>query len=158
MNKTIFQIDYKLSIIIVSILGIVIGFVSNAYSVSGIVGLLFHFIKIIILTGLYLVFYLIENKNDSFKTTLKYMFGTIVVLNGFNLIFTIFSSTHILEHLFLTLSGVISLYIIISFVLEILSLYYKNEIADKIILFNKKIGTAVADPIISFFEKKITND
>jgi len=158
MNKTIFQIDYKLSIIIVSLIGIIIGFISNGYMVNGLMPLLFYLIKMIVLCGLYLVFYLIENKNEEFKYKLKYMMGYLLVLNSFNLICIIFSLTHILSGLFLTLTSIVSLYIIVSFVLEILVLYFDNEIVDRIVNINKKIGQAVADPIVSFFDKKITND
>ena len=86
------------------------------------------------------------------------MLGNLLMLNGINVVFSVFCATHILPSLFLTLSGVISLYIITSFVLEVLSLYYKNEIVDKVISVNKKIGTAVADPIAKLFERKTTND
>lgn len=158
MNKTIFQIDYRLSIIIVSLIGIIIGFISNGYMVNGFVPLLFYIIKITILCGLYLVFYLIENKNKEFKCKVKYMMGYLVLFNSFNLICVIFSLAHILDGLFMTLTSIISLYIIISFVLEILVLYFNNEIVEKIVNANKKIGLAVANPIVNFFDSKITND
>ena len=45
MNKTIFQIDYKISVLIICVLGVIVGFVSNAYSVNGVVSFIFHFIK-----------------------------------------------------------------------------------------------------------------
>jgi hypothetical protein len=85
------------------------------------------------------------------------MLGGILLLNASNLIFSIFTTTHILSGLFLTFSGVVSLYMVISFTLEIINLYYQNKFIDKMILFNKKIGTAVAEPIISLF-KRTTND
>ena len=158
MNKTIFQIDYKLSVIIISILGIIIGFVTSAYNVTGMPSFLLYFIKVTILSFLYLIFYLIENKNSDFKEKLKYILGNLLALNGLNITFAVFCAAHILPSLFLTLSGLISLHIIASFVLEIIALYFKNNVIEKIISFNKKIGTVVADPIVRFFDKKITND
>ncbi len=157
MNKTIFRLDYKISMLIVSVLGIVMGFITNAYGVNGIISFIFHLFKIFILTFLYLVLYFVENKNLDFKNKLKYMLGGILLLNASNLIFSIFTTTHILSGLFLTFSGVVSLYMVISFTLEIINLYYQNKFIDKMILFNKKIGTAVAEPIISLF-KRTTND
>ncbi len=157
MNKTIFQIDYKISVLIICVLGVIVGFVSNAYSVNGVVSFIFHFIKIGVLTLIYLALYLIENKNKQFKEKLKYLFGKLTILNLMNIIFAIFISTHILPQLFLTMSGIVSLYIVVSFCFEIVTLYYKNEIISKIIEFNKKIGNAIANPIVNLIEN-ITND
>jgi hypothetical protein len=158
MNKTIFQIDYKLSVMIISILGIIVGFISNGYGINGLGGLFMHLIKILMFVGIYLVFYLIENKNTTFKEKLKYMLGNIMIANAINFTFAIFSLTHILPYLFLTLSGIVSLYIIVSFIFEILSLYVDNKLINKLITVNKKIGNAIAEPITSFFDKKFTND
>jgi hypothetical protein len=157
MNKTIFRIDYKISMIIVMVLGVVIGFVSNAYNVDGFMSLIFHFIKLIVLTFIYLGLYLIENKNIEFKDKLKYVFGDLVLLSSLNFICSIFTTAHILAYMFLTFSGVISLYVIVSFTMEILNLYFKNEVINKVISLNKKIGLAIANPIIKSIEK-ITND
>ncbi|MBR3891323.1 MAG: hypothetical protein IKJ30_04545 [Bacilli bacterium] len=157
MNKTIFQIDYKISVIIICVLGIISGFVSNAYTVNGVVSFIFHFIKIGVLTLIYLALYLIENKNKQFKEKLKYLFGDLAILNLMNIVFAIFISTHILPQLFLTMSGIISLYIVVSFSFEIVTLYYKNEIIGKITEFNKKIGNAIANPIVNLIDN-ITND
>lgn len=157
MNKTIFQIDYKISVLIISILGIIVGLISNVYGVNGIVAFLLYFIKINVLTLIYLSLYLIENKCEPFKHKLKYIFGYLLILNASNLIFSILTSAHVLPQLFFALSGIVSLYVIISFVAEILDLYYKNEIVAKLISFNKKIGNAIANPIVNFIEK-ITND
>lgn len=157
MNKTIFQIDYKISVLIIAILGIIVGFVSNAYAVNGITSLIFHLIKVGVLTLVYLALYLIENKNNVFKEKLKYIFGDLVLFNFMNIIFSIFICAHILPQLFLTLSGIVSLYIVVSFCLEIVDLYYKNEIVTKVMNLNKKIGVAVANPIVNVIDKT-TND
>lgn len=157
MNKTIFRIDYKISLIIIMALGVIIGFLSNAYNVNGFISLILHFIKLMILSFIYLGLYLIENKNKDFKDKLKYIFGDLILFNALNFICAIFTTTHILSYMFLTFSGIISLYMIISFSIEIINLYLKNEIINKVISLNKKIGLAIANPIIKAFEK-ITND
>lgn len=157
MNKTIFQLDYKVSVIIVSILGIFIGFVSNAYNVNGGLAFVFHFVKLLLLTGAFFALYLLENKNKEFKDKLKYVVGDLFLLNAINLMFSIFVVTHIISPLFIILSGIVSLYVIFMFVMEIVNLYFENSTIGKVMNFNKKIGDAIATPITRMVNKS-TND
>ena len=99
----------------------------------------------------------VPSQLQEFKDKMKYVFGDLVLLSSLNFICSIFTTAHILAYMFLTFSGIISLYVIVSFTMEILNLYFKNEVINKVISLNKKIGLAIANPIIKSIEK-ITND
>ena len=158
MNKTIFQLDYKISMLIVSLVGIFVGFISNVYNVKGVLGFIFYLIELVLLTGLFFILYCIENKNKEFKNKVKYLFGDLALMSVLNIVFALFSITHIMQFLFITLSGIACLCIIYVFALEIVHLYLENKTVVKLVDFNKKIGDAIATPIVKLISKKTTND
>lgn len=158
MNKTIFNLDYKISIIIVSFLGILLGFLSNAFYVNGIIGLVIYLFKLILFSGIYVIFYFIEKNNKEFKLANKRMSGYLLISAILNIIFSIFSTAHLLSGFFLTLSGIVCFWLILSFISEIINVCLQNKIINKIINVNEKIGLAIANPIIKLIDSKITND
>ena len=157
MNKTIFNLNYKTSIIIVSILGIILGFISNAFYVDGIVDFILYIFRFALFVGIYLIIYFLEKFKD-FKLSNARMMGYLMINCTFNIVFALFSITHILPSLFLTLSGIVCFWTIFSFVIEILAVCIKNKFIDKIFNFNKKIGLLISSPIVKLVDSKITND
>lgn len=158
MNKTIFNLDTKTSIIFVSALGILLGFLSNAFYVDGLMDLIFYVFRFILFVIIYAIFYVIEKKNDEFKQTNKRMIGYLAISSILNVIFSIFITSHILPSLFLTLSGVICFWLIITFTFEILHVCVNNKIINKTITVNEKIGSVVANPIVKLVDNISTND
>ena len=156
MNKTIFNLDYKLSIIIISILGIVFAFLSNAFYISGFLEFILYIFRFILFIGVFLIFYILENNNMEFKNAITRMIGYLAINTVFNIVFAIFTTAHLLRGLFLTFSGIVCLWLIISFVIEITYLYTNNKIIEKILFINEKIGLVFSNPILKLFNK-ITN-
>lgn len=156
MNKTIFNLDYKVSIIIVSVLGILIGFLSNGFYVNGVMSFIFYIFRFILFIGMYAIFYVIEKRNSEFKEANKRMIGYLIGSSILNIIFGVFVASNLLRGLFVTLSGVVCLWIIFSFVMEILAVCIDNKIISKIFDINKKIGS-IANPILKVVDN-ITND
>jgi len=156
MNKTIFNLNYKISIIIISILGILFAFLSNAFYVSGFLGFILYLFRLVLFIGVFLILHLSEKNNLEFKRTNKRMIGYLTINSLLNIVFAVFASAHLLRGVFLTFSGVICLWLIIAFVIEIARLYTNHKIVDKLLLINEKIGLVFANPIVNVFNK-ITN-
>jgi len=151
MNKTIFNLNYKISIIIISILGILFAFLSNAFYVSGFLGFILYLFRLVLFIGVFLILHLSEKNNLEFKRTNKRMIGYLTINSLLNIVFAVFASAHLLRGVFLTFSGVICLWLIIAFVIEIARLYTNHKIVDKLLLINEKIGLVFANPIVNVF-------
>ena len=158
MNKTIFNLNYNISIWIIGIMGIMFAFLSNAFYVEGILELLSYVLRFVLFIGIYLFLYLVEKNNSDFKETTKRMMGYLISSSTCNIVFSIFVTSHLLRGLFLTLSGIICFWLILVFVVEIIKLYKSNKLIKRFFEVNKKIGLAFANPIIKFIDSKITND
>ena len=156
MNKTIFNLDYKLSVIIVSVLGILIGFLSNGFYINGVMSFIFYIFRFILFVGIYAIFYVIEKRNNDFKEANKRMIGYLMGSSILNIIFGIFIATNLLKGLFVTLSGIVCLWVIFSFIMEMLVACIDNKAITKIFDVNKKIGS-IANPILKVIDD-ITND
>lgn len=157
MNKTIFNLDYKISVIIISFLGVLFAFLSNAFYVGGLFGFILYLFRFCLFISVFLLIHLIERNNNEFKNGSKRMLGYVAISSLLNTIFAVFTTTHLLKGVFLTLSGIVCFWLIFSFVIEILKLYFNNKIIDKIFSINEKIGLVLANPIVNVFGK-ITND
>ena len=157
MNKTIFNLSYKISMIIFSLLGVLLGFLSNVYYVNGLSSFIFYLLRAVLFMGIYFGIYVLE-KNSDFKDSTRRMLGYLSVSYLVNMVCAIFSITHILGGVFLTISGLICFWLILAFVFELLVIYIDNRIINKIFNVNKKIGLAVAYPIVKLLSKKVTND
>lgn len=158
MNKTIFNLSYKASLTIMAILGVLFGFLSNAYYINGFLELIFYVFRFLMFIGVYLLIYLLEKGDENFKSFNKRMMGILVLSSIVNTIFAIFSSAHLLGGLFIVLSGVVCFILIMSFVIEIINVFHENKVFNIIVGLNKKIGNAFANPIVKSLEAKITND
>lgn len=158
MNKTIFNLNYKSSVIIMSLLGIIFGFLSNVFYINGFLELIFYVFRFFLFIGVYLLIYLFEKNNNEFKVVNKRMMGMLIISSISNSIFAIFAITHLLSGLFVILSGVVCFILIVYFVMEIINVVNENKICQKIININEKIGSAIANPIVKYIESKITND
>ncbi len=158
MNKTIFNLELKLSVIIVSILGIILSFLSNGFYVNGILNFIVYLLRCLLFVSLFIVFYVSENNNLQFKDTLKRMIGYLVIVEGLNIICSIFIVTHLLRGVFVTISGIVCFYLICAYVVEILKNCSNNKIVNAIFKINEKIGLTFANPIIKFIDTKITSD
>ena len=156
MNKTIFNLSYKSSIIIVSLLGIMFGFLSNAFYVNGVMDFILFAFRLILFLGVYLILFFIEKNNGEFKESTRRMLGYIGVSALLNIVCSIFVSTHLLSGLFITISGLVCFWEIMAFVIETLQLYFNNKFVGNLFMINKKIGLTLASPIIKLFN--ITND
>ena len=152
MNKTIFNLDYKLSVIIVSVLGIIFAFLSNAFYVGGLMGFILYVFRFLLFIGVFLILNVIEKNNMEFKDSLKRMIGYLVISSSLNIIFSIFTTTHLLRGFFLICSGIVCFWLIVAFLLEIIKLYFNSKIVDSVLNVNKKIGLAVANPIARLFD------
>lgn len=158
MNKTIFNLNYNISIIIMGIIGVVFAFLSNAFYVDGIIELLCYIFRFMLFIGIFLLIYLVEKNHIEFKETNKRMMGYLTISSLCNVLFSIFVTSHLLRGMFLTLSGIVCFWLILAFVIEVVSLYTDSNLVKKIFNFNKKIGLAFANPIVKFVDSKITND
>lgn len=158
MNKTFLNLDYKISVLIVSFFGIILGFLSNAFYVDSIIEMVLYVFRFLLFIGIYLLMFFIEKKNLEFKESLKRMSGYLLVSSILNVVFALFSLTHILVSVFLFMSGVLCLWVIVSFLLEIIYVYKINNNIKNIVNVNKKIGLILISPIIEKIEKGITND
>ena len=150
--KTFLNLNHKLSLIIVSIIGIVFAFLSNAYYVNGLINLALYVIRIIIFTLIFLFFYLFEKKDLEFKEFNKRGIGYLVINGTFNIICTIFVSTNLLRELFVTLSGIICLGLIICFILEIIKMYSQNKFIEKCF----KVTSGISENVGNFFVKLVS--
>ena len=158
MNKTIFNLDVKVSIMIVSILGIILSFLSNGFYVNSVLNFVFYVFRCILFVTLFVVFYMSESNNLQFKDALKRMVGYLIITEGLNLVCSVFVVTHLLRGVFVTISGIVCFLLIFTFVIEILNIYFSNKFIKVIFNINEKIGLKISNPIISFIESKITND
>ena len=158
MNKTIFNLNGKMSIIIVACLGILLGFLSNAYYVSDFLDFILYIFRGILFIGIYLAIYSLEKNDLGFKSTNKRMLGYLSCSYLLNTICALFAITHILSQLFLVISGIVCFWVILVFIFEVLCLYFENKWIVKINKFNEKIGLLFANPIVRLLEKKTTND
>ena len=155
MNKTIFNLNYKTSIIIVSILGIILGFLSNAFYINGVLGYIFYLFRLIVFVGIYGIMNFLEKNNEEFRIATKRMIGYLSVGGILNIIFALFATTHILRELFLTLSGVVCFWVILAFVVEILIVYIKeNKVINRILKIDEKIGAITSQAIVKLFKSK----
>lgn len=157
MNNTIFNLNHKMSIIIVSIIGILLGFLSNAFYIGGILSFIFYIFRCILFIGIFGVLYLLEKKNTQFKSANKRMMGYLGISAIFNVVFSIFVVTHLLGALFITLSGIVCFWVIFSFVIEILNVCLENSVITKILSVNEKIGLIVGNPIAKVLDNLTTN-
>ena len=155
MNKTIFKLNYKNSIIIVSIVGIIFSFLSNAFYINGVMEFILYTFRLLLFLGIYLVLYFIEKDNIEFKESLKRIVGYMGATTLINLSCGVFVGTHLLSGLFIAISGIACLWLILAFVMEVLQFYIKNKFITNFYLANKKIGLTFANPIIKLFN--ITN-
>ena len=158
MNKTIFNLEYKKSILISAFMGIFFGFLSNVFYVNGIMETIFYILRFALFIGIYLFLFFVEKKNLEFKEANKRMCGYIVVNCICNTLFSIFVSAHLLPGVFLTFSAIVCFWLISAFFVEILILKSNNLFLKKVYFFNEKIGLKFASPIIKFISRKITND
>lgn len=158
MNKTIFKLDIKPSIIILASVGILLGFLSNIFYVNGAMDFIFYIFRLLLIIFVFSLFTILEKNNEEFKKASKRNLGYLALSSVLNIAFAIFKITHILPNLFLTLSGVICFWVIASFVLEILCVCIDNKSINKIICMNEKIGKAIANPIVKLVNNIITND
>ena len=157
MNKTIFNFNLKISTILISSFGVLLGFLANAFYTNNFFGLIFFIIRSCLFVGIYLCVYFLEKNNFDFKNKCKRMVGYLIWCYLLNLLCSIFALTHILQGVFLTVSGVICFWTIASFILEILYLYFDKKWLSKIISVNEKIGLTIANPIVKIIETKTTN-
>ena len=157
MNKTIFNLDYKKSIIIVSVLGVILGFLSNAFYVNGFIELIFYIFRFSLFAFIYVVLYMLEKNNLEFKMSNKRMVGYLIVSSLLNIIFSIFATAHLLTTIFLTLSGIVCFWVIASFIIEIINVCIDNNIISKILRINEKVSLIIANPIIKFIDSKVNN-
>lgn len=158
MNKTIFNLSYKTSVIAISVFGILLAFLSNAFYVDNFIEWILYIFRFLLFIAIYGVFYLLEKENKEFKETNKRIMGYLIANGILNITFAIFSLTHILQSLFLTLSGITCFILIHLFVVEILQLFLNNKIINTMFEIQKKIGLFLASPIVMFIDRKITND
>ena len=153
MNKTIFNLNVKVSTIIMSSIGIVFAFLSNAFYVKGVVGYILYLFRIVLFCGVFLCVYATE-KNEEFKETMKRIVGYFGINLIFNSIFALFSATHLLTFLFITLSSIICVYLIVSLVFEILNVILNKKYIYKIIKINEKITLKSAHLFIKLLAYK----
>lgn len=158
MNKTIFNLNTKISIIIISSLGILLGFLANAFYVVNFIDFVFYVFRAALFIGIYIILQILEKKNLEFKNTCKRMIGYLVLCYLANSICVLFSLTHIIKGVFLSASGIICFWTILVFVIEILKIYFDNKLLRKFTVINEKIGLAIANPIVKLIEDKATND
>ena len=158
MNKTIFNFNYKISVIIVASLGILLGFLANAFYVNTFLSYIFYVFRSLLFVGIYIVLYLLEKKCIAFKDACKRMIGYLTICYTFNLLCTLFSLTHILKTIFLTVSGLVCFWTILVFLVELLNLFLKQKWLIKMQSVNEKIGLAIANPIVKLVQIKATND
>ena len=103
LNKTILNLNYKISLIIVSVLGMVFAFLSNAFYVEGLMGYILYVLRLILFSSVYFIMFLLEKNNKEFKNAAKRMLGYVGVSSLFNMTFAIFSTTHLLKGVFLNI-------------------------------------------------------
>lgn len=158
MNKTIFNLTYKNSLIAISILGVILAFLSNAFYVDNFIELILYIFRFALFISIYLIFYILEKNNEEFKLANKRVVGYLVVSGILNSVFAVFCLAHILPNLFLSLNGIICFILIYLFAMEIVGLFVNNNFVNKILNTHKKIGLFFASPIVKYVDKKITND
>lgn len=158
MNKTIFNLDSKISIIMIAVLGIIFSFMTNAFYVVNFWGFILYFFRFCLFAGIYLLFYFAEKNNLVFKSRCKVMGGYLLVNASINIACALFSVTHILKDVFLLVSGIMCFWSILAFMGEIMILFIERKWLKRICDLNEKIGSIFINPIVKIFEKKITND
>ena len=156
MNKTFLNLNYKNSLILLSSIGILFALLSNVYYVNGFLGVILYVLRFSLFILFFIAFYLLERYQVDFKEASKRMIGYLGVCAICNCICSIFVVTNLLKGLFLTCSGVVCLWCILSFVIEIFRVYKSHKFVEKWFQVNKKIGSFIANPILSVVSK-ITN-
>lgn len=158
MNKTIFNLNSKTSIIIVASLGVFFSFLTNAFYIVDFWDFILYILRFCLFVGIYLALYYVEKSNLAFKNRCKVMGGYFLTNALVNIGCAIFSVTHILKDMFLLFSGIVCFWTIFAFVAEILMLVVKNKWVKRISEVNEKIGSIFINPIVKLFENKTTND
>ena len=111
--------------VILSVLGILLGFIANAFYVGSFMGFILYVLRTFLFVGIYLGIYLLEKQNMDFKRLAKRMMGYLGVCYVGNLVCILFALTHILKGVFLTVGGLICFCTIVAFIFEILNIYFK---------------------------------
>ena len=158
MNKTIFNLNSKISITIIACLGIILSFMANAFYVENFWNYILYIFRFFLFVGVYVLIYWLENQNIEFKKKCKIMAGYLVGNALVNICCAWFSVTHILKEIFLLISGLVFFWSIIAFSLEIVIIFVNSKWLNKIVYTHEKIGSILINPIVNIFEKKITND
>ena len=158
MNKTIFNLNSKISIIIIACFGIVFSFMTNAFYVVNFWSFILYVFRFCLFVGIYLLLYLFEKQNLEFKQKCKIMGGYFLGNALVNICCALFSVTHILKEIFLLVSGIVCFWSILAFIVEIVILFVKGNLLNKISITHEKIGSILINPIVRIFEKKTTND
>lgn len=158
MNKTIFNLSDRFSIIIMGLFGIILGFLANAFYVNTFISYLLYILRAGLFLGAFIISYVLEKRSMIFKIACKRMLGYLLICYSFNLLCTLFSLTHILKEVFLTISGLVCFWTILVFALEILSIFFNQKWISKFQMINEKIGLAIANPIVRLIQNKTTSD
>ena len=158
MNKTIFNLTTKASILLIASFGILLGFLANAFYVNTFISYILYILRSALFVGVYVVIHFTEKKNKLFKDASKRMIGYLSMCYISNLLCALFSLTHILKEIFLTASGLVCFWTILVFVIEILYMFSNQKWVVKFQSFNEKIGLTFANPIVKIIENKTTND
>lgn len=154
MNKTIFNLNLKMSVIILASLGVLFSVMSNAFYVDDFIGFILCLFRSVLIVGGYLGIYLLEKHNTEFKSITKRMFGYLGMCYVANQVCILFSLTHILKNTFLTISGLVCFYTIVMFVLELINIFYSKRLVKQMIVFNERKTLFLTNLLLELIERK----
>lgn len=162
MNKTIFNIDEKLSIIILSLISLFFSFVSICSPITGLISFLIVLVKSVIFIILPFIIYVMEKNSEKFKN----IAGIYLVYFSFNLLIIILASVlHINEFvwlffkflfdLFVLLILLTSFFVFIDYVLQYVGI--KSRMYSIIMKMVYVVANCISFPFLRFLDKKIIN-
>lgn len=163
MNKTILGFDERISIIILSAVGMLFTFIGGYGAINSLVSFLFILIKCVVFVVIPLALYVLEKNNMEFKKVAGIYTSYFII----NLVMTVIASismingsiAYIWKYLFdlVSLITLLScLFILIEQVLEyaeIRSKVYKNTIMKIVYL----VGNFISYPFLNYINKKSEN-
>ena len=163
MNKTILGLDERISIIILSAIGMLFTFIGGYGTINSLVSFLFILIKCVVFVVIPLALYVLEKNNMEFKKVAGIYTSYFII----NLVMTVIASismingsiAYIWKYLFdlVSLITLLScLFILIEQVLEyaeIRSKVYKNTIMKIVYL----VGNFISYPFLNYINKKSEN-